>query len=433
LRYYSTANRRHTVSLKEAVLNGMPADHGLYMPESLPQIPKNFFRDLPDMTFQALSFEIANTMLGEDVPLNILREIIDDAVNFETPLVDITDKIKTLELFHGPTLAFKDVGARFMSRLMAYFIRGNDRPLNILVATSGDTGSAVANGFYQVPGINVIVLYPAGKISLIQEKQIATISENVRALKVNGTFDDCQRLVKAALVDPDIQKAMTVSSANSINIARLIPQTFYYFNAIRQVPDFRHKNIAVCVPSGNFGNLTAGLMAKKMGLPVARFIAATNINHVVPDYLKSGEFTPRASIQTISNAMDVGNPSNFARMLALYDDSVENMRADLAGEYFSDAETRAAIAAIYDSTGYILDPHGAVSYNGINTYLARHPETETGIFLETAHPAKFGEIVEPVIGKPVAIPERLEKFLERPILSRAISSAYDEFKELLLT
>jgi len=432
LRYYSTANRHHTVSLKEAVLNGMPVDRGLYMPESLPQLPKKFFRDLPDMTFPGLSFEIAKALLGEDVPLNVLRDIVDEAINFETPLVDITDNLKTLELFHGPTLAFKDVGARFMSRLMAYFICDNDRKLNILVATSGDTGSAVANGFYKVPGINVIVLYPAGKISLIQEKQIATMGENVRALKVNGTFDDCQRLVKAALVDPDIQKVLMVSSANSINIARLIPQTFYYFNAFRQVKDFRDKSIAICVPSGNFGNLTAGLIAKKMGLPVTRFVAATNINHVVPDYLKSGEFEPRASIQTISNAMDVGNPSNFARMLALYDHSLEKMRADLDGEYFSDDETRAAIAAVYKNTDYILDPHGAVGYIGIKNYLARNPEIDAGIFLETAHPAKFRDIVEPVISTTIAIPDRLEKFLKREILSQAIASEYREFKELLL-
>lgn len=263
MRYYSTADRKLTVSLKEAVLNGMPTDSGLYMPEYLPVMPEKFFRDLPDMTFQTLSFEIAKALLGDDVPANVLRDIVDDAINFETPLVDITEKIKTLELFHGPTLAFKDVGARFMSRLMSYFIRGNDIKLNILVATSGDTGSAVANGFYKVPGINVIVLYPAGKISLIQEKQIATMGENILALKVNGSFDDCQRLVKAALIDPDVQKVLMVSSANSINIARLIPQTFYYFNAFRQVKDFRDKSIAICVPSGNFGNLTAGLIAKK--------------------------------------------------------------------------------------------------------------------------------------------------------------------------
>lgn len=410
----------------------MPADGGLYMPESLPVMPDKFFRDLPEMTFQSLSFEVAKTLIGNDVPADILHKIIDDAINFETTLVNITEKIKTLELFHGPTLAFKDVGARFMSRLMAYFVRGSDRKLNILVATSGDTGSAVANGFFQIPGINVIVLYPAGKISLIQEKQIATMGGNVIALKVKGTFDDCQRLVKAALVDPDVQKALTVSSANSINIARLIPQTFYYFNAFRQIQDFHDKKIAVCVPSGNFGNLTAGLIAKKMGLPVDRFIAATNINHIVPDYLSTGIFHPQASIQTISNAMDVGNPSNFARMLALYDNSLDNMRRDIDGEYFTDDETRAAIAAVYREIGYILDPHGAVGYLGIKNYLDRNPSTDTGIFLETAHPAKFRDVVEPIIGTTIAIPDRLAKFLERKVLSINISSEYEEFKAFLL-
>lgn len=430
--YYSTADRSRRVTLKEAVLTGMPSIGGLYMPDSLPVLSPKFFGNLRNMTFQELSFEIAMALLGNDVPKVILNDIISDTINFETPVVDISEKVKTLELFHGPTLAFKDVGARFMSRLMAYFIRNNNRKLTILVATSGDTGSAVANGFYQIPNINVIVLYPAGKISLIQEKQIATLNENILALKVEGTFDDCQRLVKAALVDPDIQKALTVSSANSINIARLIPQTFYYFNAFRQILDSRNKNITICVPSGNFGNLTAGLIAKKMGLPIALFIAATNINHVVPDYLATGKYKPRAPIPTISNAMDVGNPSNFTRILALYDNSVEKMRRDLAGSYFNDDETRAAMAAVYNATGYVLDPHGAVGYLGIQNYRARHPEIETGIFLETAHPAKFRDIVEPIIGQPVAIPERLEKFLERNILSRAISSDYREFKELLL-
>jgi len=433
LLYYSTADRSHKVALKEAVLKGMPPDSGLYLPESLPIMPDKFFKDLPEMTFQSLSYEIAKALLGDDLPSEVLQEIIAEALNFETPLVNLSEKIKILELFHGPTLAFKDVGARFMSRLMAHFIRNDNRKLTILVATSGDTGSAVANGFFQVPGIDVVVLYPAGKISLIQEKQIGTLGENVSALKVEGTFDDCQRLVKTALVDPDIQKTLMVSSANSINIARLIPQTFYYFNAIRQVPNFHSRKIAICVPSGNFGNLTAGLIAKKMGLPVARFIAATNINHVVPDYLATGKYEPRTSIQTISNAMDVGNPSNFARMLELYDHSVEKMRRDLAGSYFNDDETRSAIAEVYRNFGYILDPHGAVGYLGIQNYLAKHPEIDTGIFLETAHPAKFRDIVEPVIGATVPIPDRLKKFLDRKILSRVISSEYDEFKELLLS
>lgn len=433
MKYYSTADHSNRVVLKTAVLEGMPADGGLYIPEKLPKLPDNFFDALSDMDFQTLSFEVANLLIGEDVPESILRNIITEALNFETPLADIEDNIKTLELFHGPTLAFKDVGARFMSRLMAYFIQNDDRKLNILVATSGDTGSAVANGFYKIPGINVIVLYPAGKISLIQEKQIATLGENVTALKVNGTFDDCQRLVKTALVDPDVQEKLMLSSANSINISRLIPQAFYYFNAFRQLPDFQSKKIAVCVPSGNFGNLTAGLMAKKMGLPVHRFIAATNINHIVPDYLESGIFSPKVSIQTISNAMDVGNPSNFARILDLYGASWTDIRLDIWGTYFSDDQTRTAIADVYENSGYILDPHGAVGYLGIKKYLDQNPATNIGIFMETAHPAKFRDVVEPVISTSVDIPERLAKFLQRETLSQTISAQYGEFKAFLLT
>lgn len=435
MRYISTRGGIEPIGFSDAVMMGLADDGGLLLPKSLPRVERTWVNRWKNLSYQHLAHEIFSLFI-DDLPGTVLEDLIETSyATFRhaqvTPITPRGD-LYILELFHGPTLAFKDVGARFMSRLMAYFIRGNDRKLTILVATSGDTGSAVANGFYRIPGINVIVLYPTGKISLIQEKQIATIGENILALKVDGTFDDCQRLVKAALVDPDVQKALLVSSANSINIARLIPQTFYYFNALRQIPGFRNKNIAVCVPSGNFGNLTAGLMAKKMGLPVARFVAATNINHVVPDYLKSGAFEPHASVQTISNAMDVGNPSNFARMLALYDNSVENMRADLAGEYFSDDETRAAMAAVYNNTGYILDPHGAVGYMGIQNYLARHPETDTGIFIETAHPAKFRDVVESIIGTTIAIPERLEKFLEREIMSQRISCEYREFKELLL-
>jgi len=433
VKYYSTADHSNRVSLKAAVLEGMPADGGLYMPEILPKLPDNFFDALPDMDFQTLSFEVAQALIGEDVPEAILRNIIDEALNFETPLVDIEENIKTLELFHGPTLAFKDVGARFMSRLMAYFIQNDDRKLNILVATSGDTGSAVANGFYKIPGINVIVLYPAGKISLIQEKQIATLGENVTALKVDGTFDDCQRLVKAALVDPDVQKSLMLSSANSINISRLIPQAFYYFNAFRQLSDFRSKKVAVSVPSGNFGNLTAGLIAKKMGLPVHRFVAATNINHIVPDYLEGGIFSPKASIQTISNAMDVGNPSNFTRILDLYGASWTDIRRDIWGTYFSDDQTRTAIAEVYENSGYTLDPHGAVGYLGIKKYLDQNPATNIGIFMETAHPAKFKDIVEPVIQNSIEIPERLADFLTREIQSHTLSNRYTDFKEFLLT
>lgn len=432
MKFYSTADKSNIVSLREAVLGGMPKDTGLYMPVSIPELPESFFAALTTLDYQSLAFEVARHLLGEDIPPSTLQDIINDAINFETPLVEIENRVKTLELFHGPTLAFKDVGARFMSRLMAWLIKNADRKLTILVATSGDTGSAVANGFYRVPGIQVVVLYPSGKISLIQEKQITTLGENITALKIDGNFDDCQCLVKAALTDPDIQKSLMLTSANSINIARLIPQSFYYFNALRQIANFRSKRIVVSVPSGNFGNLTAGLIAKRIGLPVQRFIAATNVNHIVPDYLENGTFRPKPSIPTISNAMDVGNPSNFARILALYDSSWAKIKADIAGAYYTDDETRRAIAQVKNSTGYILDPHGAVAYLGLQDYLAQHKDTDVGIFLETAHPAKFRDIVEPVIRETVRIPKRLADFLDREVRSRKMSGQYAEFKEFLL-
>lgn len=432
MKFYSTADKTNVVSLRDAVLGGMPADNGLYMPEFIPQLPTSFFNSLYTLDYQTLSFEVAKIIIGEDIPHQILWDMINHAINFDTPLVDIEDHIKTLELFHGPTLAFKDVGARFMSRLMAYLVKDSDRELTILVATSGDTGSAVANGFFQVPGINVIVLYPANKISAIQEKQIATLGENIIALKVNGTFDDCQHLVKTALVDPGIKKSRMLTSANSINISRLIPQTFYYFNALRQIANFQSKQIAISVPSGNFGNLTAGLIAKRMGLPVQRFIAATNINHIVPDYLDSGLYRPKPSIPTISNAMDVGSPSNFSRILDLYDSSWKRIKSDIHGIYLSDDETRQAISAVKKNTGYILDPHGAVGYLGIKEYLLKHPKIDAGIFLETAHPAKFKNIIEPVIQDRIEIPARLADFLNRKIQTLNLSKNFPEFKAFLL-
>ena len=431
MKFYSTADKSNIVSLREAVLSGMPKDNGLYMPESIPHLPKSFFNSLISMDYQSLSFEIALQFLSDDIPASVLQDIINDAINFPTPLVDIEDRIKSLELFHGPTLAFKDVGARFMSRLMAYLVKDSNRKLTILVATSGDTGSAVANGFYRVPGIEVIVLYPAGKISLTQEKQIATLGENITALKVDGTFDDCQHLVKTALVDPDLHKSLLLTSANSINISRLIPQTFYYFNALRQIEDFQSKQIVISVPSGNFGNLTAGLIARRMGLPVQRFIAATNINHIVPDYIDNGKFEPKASIQTISNAMDVGNPSNFSRILDLYTSSWKDIKSDIAGIYYTDTQTRQAISFVRKNTGYILDPHSAVGYLAMKEYLSEHPEIDTGIFLETAHPAKFKDIVEPVIQDTIEIPKRLADFLNREILYINLSNHYPTFKEYL--
>jgi len=433
MKYYSTKDKSHQVSLRQAVLSGMPADNGLYMPEKLPQVPDKILKNCSQLTFPELAVGVARLLLDDDVPLKILTKIINEALNFDAPLIYLTEKIYTLELFHGPTLAFKDFGARFMSRLMAFFIKDSNRSLNILVATSGDTGSAVANGFYWISGINVIVLYPAGKISKIQEQQIATLGENITALEVQGTFDDCQRLVKQALTDKVIGQSLAVSSANSINIARLIPQIFYYFRAYSQIQNSSYMELVISVPSGNFGNLTAGLMAKRMGLPVDRFIAATNVNDVVPEYLRTRVFTPRASVPTISNAMDVGNPSNFARILDLYNYNYESIAKDLWGSGYTDEQTQQEIKRIFDQTGYVCDPHSAVGSLALNDYLKTFNPNATGIFLETAHPAKFKPIVEEVIATEIEVPERLARCLSLPKLSHPIANDFDQFKEFLLT
>jgi len=433
MKYYSTKDKTHQVSLRQAVLSGMPADNGLYMPERLPQVPDKILKNCSQLTFPELAVEVARPLLGDDVPPKVLNEIINESLNFDASLVRLSEKIYILELFHGPTLAFKDFGARFMARLMAYFIKDSNRSLNILVATSGDTGSAVANGFYRIPGINVIVLYPAGKISQIQEQQIATLGENITALGVQGTFDDCQRLVKQALTDQEIGNSLAVSSANSINIARLIPQIFYYFRAYSQIQHIDAEELVISVPSGNFGNLTAGLMAKRMGLPVERFIAATNVNDVVPKYLRTRIFTPRASVPTISNAMDVGNPSNFARILDLYADNYANITKDLWGNGYSDEQTKGEIGRLYNQTGYICDPHSAVGSLALNDYLKTFTSAASGIFLETAHPAKFKPIVEEVIATEIEVPERLARCLSLPKLSQPIANDYGQFKEFLLT
>lgn len=433
MKYYSTNNRRHLVSLKEAVIQGMPSDHGLYMPENIPDVDKHFIRNISDFSFHEISFSIAKLLIDNEIPDQILHSIIEDALNFQTPVVELEKGLKILELFHGPTLAFKDVGARFMARVMSYFLRNTKNELNIIVATSGDTGSAVANGFYKVDGINVIILYPSGKISKIQEKQIVTLGENITSLEVDGTFDDCQKLVKKALTDQDIKKSIDLTTANSINISRIIPQTFYYFNAFSQLNEQEKNNLVISVPSGNFGNLFAGILAKKMGLPVYKFIAATNINDVIPEYLKSGIFTPRNSIATISNAMDVGNPSNFVRILDLYKNNYVKIKNDISGYAFDDIETRKAIKKIYEKYEYVTDSHSAIAYLGLLKYLRNHPEISCGIFLETAHPAKFKSIVEKEISTEIQIPARLEKFLEYPKLSKPLKNNFSDLKQLLLS
>ena len=430
MQFYSTEDKSHRVSLKEAVINGMPIEGGLYMPERIPVVGQEFINNLAGKDIREIGKYIAKKYIG-DIETSELAEIIDSALNFDTPLAKLNDQIFSLETFHGPTLAFKDVGARFMARLMSYLIRGEDRELNIIVATSGDTGSAVANGFYKVPGINVFVLYPSGKISKIQEKQIATLGENITAIEVDGNFDDCQKLVKTALGDQDLKREIELTTANSINIARLLPQIFYYFRAFAQLPNYQDSDVIVCVPSGNFGNLTAGLFAKKMGLPVKRFIAATNINKVVPEYLETGEYKPRESIETISNAMDVGDTSNFARILELYNHNWDAINADIHGTSFTDKETRKTIKKVAKQYNYICDPHGAVGYSALQEYLQKD-HNKIGIFLETAHPAKFKAIVEEEIESAVEMPDRLAKFITRDKLSVKTDNDYDQIKSILL-
>ncbi len=431
MKFYSTNNRSVLTSLREAVLRGLAPDNGLYMPERIPALPPSFFEGIHDMDFRQIATTVARGFTAEDIPDEELEKIIDHTLSFEAPLVAVEDNVSSLELFHGPTMAFKDYGARFMSQILRFFAAQMDREIVILVATSGDTGSAVANGFLGVKGIRVVVLYPSGKVSDIQEKQFTTLGQNITALEVNGTFDDCQRLVKAAFMDPKLREKCFLTSANSINIARLIPQSFYYFHGYAQRPR-RDLPVVFSVPSGNFGNLTAGLMAKRMGLPVEKFIAATNINDVVPEYLLTGTLEPRPSLHTLSNAMDVGNPSNFARMIDLYDGDLRRIQNDIAGYAFTDKETQAAMQAVYRDANYTMDPHGAVGYLGLKKYLSESRKDVNAIFLETAHPAKFREVVEESIGRSVALPPALERFIKGKKETVAVDSDYEGFKGSLL-
>lgn len=411
MKFYSTNNKALQVDLREAVTQGLAPDNGLYMPERIPTLPPDFFAKLPSMSFADMAFAVAHNLLGDDVPADELRRIVDHTIQFDAPVVEVDDHLYALELFHGPTLAFKDFGARFMSQLLGYFARSQKQEIVILVATSGDTGSAVANGFLGVKGTRVIVLYPSGKVSDIQEKQFTTLGQNITALEVDGTFDDCQRLVKQAFLDEDLKKKYFLTSANSINIARLIPQSFYYFYAYARVQHLG-RPVVFSVPSGNFGNITGGLLARAMGLPIHAFVATTNVNDVVPEYLKTRVFTPRPSQQTISNAMDVGNPSNFPRILELLGHDYNALSALIKGYAFTDDETRAAMRLVKASAGYVLDPHGAIGYLGLQHYLDETTEEVTGIFLETAHPAKFKEVVDETLDEPIAIPPALQKFLQ---------------------
>lgn len=400
------------------------------MPTSFPLLPKEFFASIQRLSFREMSFEVARTFLGGAISDPDLEKIVYEALEMEAPLVKVSPSVYALELFHGPTLAFKDFGARFLARMMAYLTRNSDREITVLVATSGDTGSAVAQGFYGVPGVKVCLLYPSGKVSHIQEQQLTTLGGNITALEVEGTFDDCQRMVKEAFADGGLASKKQLTSANSINIARLLPQMFYYFYAYSQLED-RQRPLVFSVPSGNFGNLTAGLFAWKMGLPVKRFIAATNRNDVVPEYLEEGRYRARPSESTISNAMDVGAPSNFARMAALFNNELAAFRAIISGYSFTDEETKACIRDVYDRQGYVLDPHGAVAFAGLHSYMEENRELN-GVFLETAHPAKFRDTVEEILQMEIPVPGPLAICLDKPKKSIRIKSGLEELKGALL-
>lgn len=431
MKYYSTNKNAPDATLEEAVVKGLAADRGLYMPAEIKKLPVSFFEEIDKLSFQEIAYRVADAFFGSDIPAETLKQIVYDTLSFDVPAVKVKDDIYSLELFHGPTLAFKDVGARFMARLLGYFIRKEGKKqVNVLVATSGDTGSAVANGFLGVEGIHVYVLYPKGKVSEIQEKQFTTLGNNITAIEVNGTFDDCQALVKSVFMDKELNEHMQLTSANSINVARFLPQAFYYFYAYAQMKKLgKADNLVICVPSGNFGNITAGLFGKYMGLPVKRFIAANNRNDIFYQYLKTGIYSPKPSVATIANAMDVGDPSNFARIYDLYGGSHEAITKDISGETYTDEQIRETVQAVYNETGYLLDPHGACGYRALAEQLQ---PGETGVFLETAHPAKFLQTVESIIGVEVQIPEKLQAFMKGQKESVPMEKDFASFKSYLM-
>ena len=433
MKYYSTNQQAPIADLHKAVVKGLAEDRGLYMPERIKPLPKEFFDTIEKKTFQEIAYTVADAFFGEDVEADALRQIVYDTLSFDCPVVNVKDNIYTLELFHGPTLAFKDVGARFMARLLQYFIRqeGKNEQVNVLVATSGDTGSAVANGFLGVEGIHVYVLYPKGKVSPIQECQFTTLGQNITAIEVDGVFDDCQSLVKNAFMDAELNQHMKLTSANSINVARFLPQAFYYFNAYARLKEKLEdtQQLVVCVPSGNFGNICAALFGHQMGLPVKRFIAANNANDIFYNYLKTGKYEPKPSKQTLANAMDVGDPSNFARIYDLYGKSHERISALISGATYSDEQIKATMKQCYKETNYILDPHGACGYQALVDGLQ---EGEIGVFCETAHPAKFKEKVDEILGIDVQIPDRLAAFMKGKKQSVAMSKDFADFKRFLL-
>jgi threonine synthase len=431
MKLYSTKHQVPDATLQEAVFKGLPADNGLFMPYEIPVLPSSFFETIETKSFPEIAFQVAKALIGDDIPDKDLRSIIDKVLDFEAPLVEIESNTFCLELFHGPSMAFKDFGARFMAGLMSYFLQKENKEINILVATSGDTGGAVAQGFLDMPGIKVTILYPSGKVSELQEKQLTTLGRNITALEVDGVFDDCQRLVKEAFLDQELNARFQLSSANSINISRLIPQSFYYFYAYARVKK-SGLPVVFTVPSGNFGNLCGGLIAWRMGLPIDHFVAGTNLNDSVPQYLASGVFASKASVATISNAMDVGNPSNFPRVLELFGGDYDKLKQKISGYAFDDDATRKAMQEVHAEAGYVMCPHTAVAYLAQKAYAAERGTAFSSVFLGTAHPAKFLEVVEPVLGIKQEVPPRLQVAMEKPKQAIPMSTRFEDFKAFLL-
>ncbi|MGE0772915.1 MAG: threonine synthase [Cyclobacteriaceae bacterium] len=430
MRYYSTNNQSLRVSLKDAVTLGLAPDRGLFLPEHIPTLPQSFFDKIDQLSFLEVAYEVAAALIGEDIPARDLKKLVNKAFPFDAPVFEVESDVYALELFHGPTLAFKDFGARFMSQLLGYFNKASAQTITVLVATSGDTGGAVAHGFLGVPNTRVVVLYPSGMVSDIQERQFTTLGKNVQAAEVKGTFDDCQRLVKEAFADEQLRERHMLTSANSINVARLLPQSFYYFFAYAQLKK-HNRPIIFSVPSGNLGNLTAGLLARRMGLPASHFVAATNSNDVFPEYLQTLRYRPRPSVPTISNAMDVGDPSNFVRILDLYQGNTEALLSDLSGYAFNDKETKTAMRRVFVKHNYIMDPHGAIGYLGLKKAMAKR-KGQLGVFLETAHPGKFRPVVEDALKDGIELPSKLLQLLEKEKKVVQIDNRLDQLRELLL-
>ena len=431
MNYYSLNDPSTKANFREATINGQAPDKGLYFPEFIPQLPGGLIKDINQFSKEEIAFAVIKPYVGEAIPENDLRKIVAETIDFDFPLQKINDRTYSLELFHGPTLAFKDVGARFMSRCLGYFTKNNKQRITVLVATSGDTGGAVANGFYGVEGVDVVILYPSGKVSSVQELQLTTLGKNISALEVNGSFDDCQQLVKQAFADSQINNKLFLTSANSINVARWLPQQFYYLFAYQQWPEKDNPPV-ISVPSGNFGNICAGMLLYRSGLPVSHFIAACNANDVVPSYLRNGGYHPQKAIATLSNAMDVGNPSNFVRVLELFHKEFNSVKEILSSYSISDEETKDTIKQVYSTYNYLLDPHGAVGYRALEKYLGQYPGKK-GIFLETAHPVKFYDVVEPVISAKILQPETVRILLSKKKQSIFIEADYEKFREWLLS